>query len=405
MPRRIRWLLATTTVVATLLAVSGTPALADPTPNLAAPNRRPERRGRGPAGSGETHIVTLLTGDVVTVEATGSGCPRVRVQPVDPAGVIRRSCGADGHLKVIPAKVAAQVGTVLDPDLFDVTTLIADGYDDESTSELPVIVQPAENQRTTALAGLRPLSSIGAVAGAVPKKVRGQRQGSHHQPAHRCAKGLARPEGARDRDHRRQPRRRAVRSARPQHQPGLRAAGLAGRLHRQGRPGRRARHRRRLQPPRPGRPGRRPRRLRHPGRRRGRPQRARHPRRDHHRRHRRRLARPASRHRAGRAPGHRQGPRRLRLRVRLRHHHRHGVGRGPGRRDQHEPGRRHAGRRHRPDGGRRRQPDRADRRPLRHRRRQQRRRDRVPGLGRARADRRRGRLATTSWPTSPAGDR
>ncbi|SIM72233.1 S8 family serine peptidase [Micromonospora cremea] len=166
MPRRIRWLLATTTVVATLQAVPGTPALANPTPDLTTPNPATA----APAGSGETHTVTLLTGDVVTVEATGSGCPRVRVQPVDPAGVIRRSCGVDGHLKVIPATVAAQVGTVLDPDLFDVTTLIADGYDDESTTELPVIVQPAENQRTTALAGLRPLSSIGAVAGAVPKR-------------------------------------------------------------------------------------------------------------------------------------------------------------------------------------------------------------------------------------------
>jgi hypothetical protein len=64
---------------------------------------------------------------VVTVATTDSGCPRVTVRPADPSGVIRQSCGPDGHVRVIPARVAAQVGSVLDPALFDVTTLIQDG--------------------------------------------------------------------------------------------------------------------------------------------------------------------------------------------------------------------------------------------------------------------------------------
>jgi subtilisin family serine protease len=130
----------------------------------------PATTGAGPVGGGTTYTVTLLTGDVVTVQTTGSGCPRARVQPADPTAVIRQSCGPDGHLHVIPARVAAQVGTVLDPELFDVTTLIHDGYDDASTAELPVIVQSAATLRSTALDGVRQLPSIGAVAGSVPKK-------------------------------------------------------------------------------------------------------------------------------------------------------------------------------------------------------------------------------------------
>ncbi|MEV6865615.1 hypothetical protein AB0M44_32020 [Streptosporangium subroseum] len=69
------------------------------------------------SSAGKTYTVTLLTGDVVTVRTTESGCPRVTVQPAERSGVIRQSCGPDGHVRVIPARVAAQVGSVLDPAL------------------------------------------------------------------------------------------------------------------------------------------------------------------------------------------------------------------------------------------------------------------------------------------------
>ncbi|PZG09824.1 hypothetical protein C1J01_36995, partial [Nonomuraea aridisoli] len=155
MLKRTRWgltFLAVTTTV--LTAVPDTPATAD----------------AAPSGTGETYTVTLLTGDVVTVRPTGGRCPAVSVEPAEPNGVIRRSCGPDGHVRVIPARVAAQVGTVLDPALFDVTALIADGYDDARTQEIPVIVRPAGQARVAALAGVRALPSIGSVAGHVPKK-------------------------------------------------------------------------------------------------------------------------------------------------------------------------------------------------------------------------------------------
>ncbi|MFI6236991.1 S8 family peptidase [Micromonospora sp. NPDC050784] len=164
MLRKTRWLLAVAVTATTLTALPGGTATAGPSDI---------GQTGAPAAStdGKTHTVTLLTGDVVTVRDTGSGCPQATVRPADENAVIRQSCGPDGHLHVIPARVASQVGSVLDPDLFDVTTLIADGYDDDNSAELPLIVQPATaSARVAALGDVLSLPSIGAVAGRVPKK-------------------------------------------------------------------------------------------------------------------------------------------------------------------------------------------------------------------------------------------
>ncbi|RZT79468.1 subtilisin family serine protease [Micromonospora violae] len=160
--RKTRWLLAIA-VTATALGAVPAPATADPGEAALA--------GASDTAGGTTHTVTLLTGDVVTVQTTGSGCPRATVRPADPDAVIRQTCGPDGHLHVIPAKVAAKVGGLLDPDLFDVSALIADGYDDENSDTLPVIVRSAtQNARVTGLDDALTLPSINAVAGHVPKK-------------------------------------------------------------------------------------------------------------------------------------------------------------------------------------------------------------------------------------------
>ncbi|MFI6256013.1 S8 family peptidase [Micromonospora zamorensis] len=164
MLRKTRWLLAIAVTATTLTALPGGSATAGP-------------GGIGTTGTsrtsvdGKTHTVTLLTGDVVTVRSTGSGCPKATVRPADENAVIQQTCGPDGHLHVVPARVASQIGPVLDPDLFDVTALIADGYDDENTTDLPVIVQPATaSARVAALGDVLSLPSIGAVVGHVPKK-------------------------------------------------------------------------------------------------------------------------------------------------------------------------------------------------------------------------------------------
>ncbi|MEU8424990.1 S8 family peptidase [Micromonospora sp. NPDC048835] len=162
MLRRTRWLMAVAVTATTLTALPGGSATAGSIDRPGTP---------AASADGRTHTVTLLTGDVVTVRSTGSGCPQATIRPVDENAVIDQSCGPDGHLHVVPARVASQIGSVLDPDLFDVTALVADGYDDDNAAELPLIVQPATaSARVAALGDVLPLPSIGAVAGRVPKK-------------------------------------------------------------------------------------------------------------------------------------------------------------------------------------------------------------------------------------------
>jgi subtilisin family serine protease len=129
---------------------------------------------------GKTYTVTLLTGDVVTVSTRASGCPLVTVQPARPSGVQHRSCGPDGHVRVVPGEVAGLIGSVLDESLFDVTALIRDGYDDARSAELPLIVRPggagartvgrlAADPLAAGLGERRELPVLGAVAGRQPK--------------------------------------------------------------------------------------------------------------------------------------------------------------------------------------------------------------------------------------------
>ncbi|GAA0566608.1 S8 family serine peptidase [Paractinoplanes ferrugineus] len=144
--------------VGILVAALGVPGVSSAAPPAAPPG-------------GSSYQVTLLTGDVVTVRTKASGCPTVSVTPAAKSGILHRTCTPDGHVHVIPGRVAAMVGEQLDPALFDVTTLIANGYDDARTTDLPLIIRSGSSARLTGdplTAGLtrpRVLSSISAVAG------------------------------------------------------------------------------------------------------------------------------------------------------------------------------------------------------------------------------------------------
>jgi subtilisin family serine protease len=149
--------------VAALVAVAGGFSQAQQPPAAAAPTVLPANR---------TYTVTLVTGDVVTVHSRQSGCPSVSVRLAEPGGGYRTSCGPDGHLRVVPSGAGRLVGRVLDEDLFDVTTLIQEGYDDASSTEIPLIVRAGTATTTNRAAGFaqqRDLPSIGAVAGRQPK--------------------------------------------------------------------------------------------------------------------------------------------------------------------------------------------------------------------------------------------
>ncbi|WP_246158406.1 S8 family peptidase [Catellatospora sichuanensis] len=150
---------------------------------------------RTPLPAGRQYTVTLLTGDVVTVQTRQSGCPVVSVRPANPSGVLQRSCGPDGHVRVVPGQAAALIGSVLDESLFDVTTLILEGYDDARSKDLPLIVRQGDGPQarrslTTALGRVRTLASIGAVAGRQPKaKAADFTEALSQLPAGRAADG------------------------------------------------------------------------------------------------------------------------------------------------------------------------------------------------------------------------
>ncbi|RMI37541.1 hypothetical protein EBO15_35500 [Actinomadura harenae] len=124
-----------------------------------------------PLPTGKSWKVTLFTGDVVTVRTRKGAVPTVGVQP----GPDRRnkifttSVRPDGHVVVLPADMARLRGRVVDPALFDVTTLIQNGYDDAHSRDLPLIVRGSGRSVAAALPQGRRLTSLDAVAVRQPK--------------------------------------------------------------------------------------------------------------------------------------------------------------------------------------------------------------------------------------------
>ncbi|MDG4786677.1 S8 family serine peptidase [Micromonospora sp. WMMD1102] len=153
------------------LTAVGPPAAAAPRPVVPPGAGSPDRAGAATAGA----RVTLITGDVVEVSPAGAGRYAATVRPA--AGRERitfHTVESDGGLRVLPSDVVPYVSAgALDPDLFDVEELIADGYADNASASLPLIVRyqdPAAGAR--ALAGTtatRPLTSIGGAALAAGK--------------------------------------------------------------------------------------------------------------------------------------------------------------------------------------------------------------------------------------------
>ena len=86
--------------------------------------------------------VTLVTGDVVQVSTGSDGRQAVTIEP-RPDGTIPQAAinRAGGHMYVVPFEAMGLLAAKrLDRDLFDVSALLADHYDDASRSTLPVMV-------------------------------------------------------------------------------------------------------------------------------------------------------------------------------------------------------------------------------------------------------------------------
>ncbi|MCO1594780.1 S8 family serine peptidase [Micromonospora sp. RHAY321] len=139
----------------------------------AAPPHTPDRpAGQPPAAAGRAATVTLITGDTVTVTtaADGSTVSTVR-RPNGSMSSFHRTV-LDGDTYVYPDEALPYVtGGVLDRQLFNVTELIADGYDDAHTDRLPLIVTltdaAARNRTRPTVDGaelVRPLDSVRGAA-------------------------------------------------------------------------------------------------------------------------------------------------------------------------------------------------------------------------------------------------
>src|SRR5262249_27159513 len=97
----------------------------------------------GAARSAST--VRLVTGDRVTVTPGGDGRRSASVVPgPGRRGIVFRTYEQDdGTMTVLPSGAAELVAAgTLDRRLFDVTALIAQGYDEAGISALPLIVSP-----------------------------------------------------------------------------------------------------------------------------------------------------------------------------------------------------------------------------------------------------------------------
>lgn len=88
-----------------------------------------------------SHQVTLVTGEVVTVDRYADGTQGATVEPAsDGTPVDITSMNVGGDLYVIPAQAQAYLATnMLDHELFNVTKLIEYGYDDAHDSDIPLI--------------------------------------------------------------------------------------------------------------------------------------------------------------------------------------------------------------------------------------------------------------------------
>ncbi|MFB7025763.1 MULTISPECIES: S8 family serine peptidase [unclassified Streptomyces] len=134
----------------------------------------------GPSAPGTT-AVTLITGDRVVVGTGADGRPTYTIAPqpgVDRTGVTFALTTVGSDTYIVPSDVADLTGpaSVLDRELFNVTKLVAQGFDDARSSTLPLIVQRADGSSVTGVRGFdqgRNIGVLGAYAAHLKKSAVG----------------------------------------------------------------------------------------------------------------------------------------------------------------------------------------------------------------------------------------
>ncbi|HEU5475926.1 MAG TPA: S8 family serine peptidase [Actinophytocola sp.] len=124
--------------VAAALGISVTAALTVPVPVGAQTENRPE-----PVISVARNRVTLITGDVVELRRHSDGNAAATVLPsAGRENISYASRRAGGDLHVLPSDAMPLLANgKLDPQLFNVTALVDNGYADGASKDIPLIVQ------------------------------------------------------------------------------------------------------------------------------------------------------------------------------------------------------------------------------------------------------------------------
>ncbi|MER6979363.1 hypothetical protein ABT317_20825, partial [Streptomyces carpinensis] len=136
--------------VAIATAVVATPVAPSAAQDAASPQLAATATGLANRNHPAPTTVTLITGDKVTVTQGAAGAA--------PAVSVKRAPGATGSVRVTtegrdtyvyPDNAMPYIaGGRLDKQLFDVTELIAQGYDDEHATSLPLIVTHKKDAAT-----------------------------------------------------------------------------------------------------------------------------------------------------------------------------------------------------------------------------------------------------------------
>ncbi|MFE2051532.1 S8 family serine peptidase [Streptomyces sp. NPDC059459] len=145
-------------------------------PPAVAPVSQAQQRPDDAAG---THRVTLITGDEVTVTVTEGRTTVRSVKGADQGTAGHHTVVLDGSTYVYPPAVLPYVASGrLDKQLFNVTRLIADGYDDAHSDSLPLIVryagEAAGSSGTPRLAGSTSVRMLDSIGGAAVAEKRAQ---------------------------------------------------------------------------------------------------------------------------------------------------------------------------------------------------------------------------------------
>ncbi|MBU5465933.1 S8 family serine peptidase [Virgibacillus sp. MSJ-26] len=111
------------------------------------------------------HVVTLITGDIVTVTEMEDGEEIISVEPSTESNEGTRMTTVGEDTYVIPNEAMPYLAAgVLDRELFNITSLIEYGYDDSERHTVPLIIQHSQKTKAQILTSMPELANAEEVS-------------------------------------------------------------------------------------------------------------------------------------------------------------------------------------------------------------------------------------------------